>query len=470
MYRRGAWFALIWAVVVLQGLLTASAARPAFPGQNGLIAFTSTRDGNSEIYTMNSDGSGQTNRTNGTANDITPVWSANGGTIAFGTNRDGNSEIYTMNPDGSGQTNLTNSAGSDSFPGFCPDGRIVFVTDRDGNNEIYIMNPDGSGQTNLTANPADDDMPRCLAKIAFKRLLANSEIFTMNLDGSGQTNVTGSVGDEEYPDWSPTGERIAFEMDAEVYSMAADGAGSTNLTGNPGFDGRPSWAPDNTRIAFESGRDGNNEVYSMAADGSAQTNLTGNAGLDAAPNWQPIVQPAITPAPSAPLAPAPVPAPVPDTTAPDISALKITRRFVVSANAGGMASVSARRGATVRYALSEDALVDLVVQEKIAGVRAPTNKRRRCVPVARRNGHKDRRSAASGRIQAKATRAKCALYRRKGKLAHRGAAGRNRLSFSGRFGKRTLGAGEYRIVARATDAVGNLSKPKRKGFRIVRGR
>jgi len=37
--------------------------------------------------------------------------SVSGGLIAFTSYRDGNAEIYVTNPDGTGQTNLTNNAG-----------------------------------------------------------------------------------------------------------------------------------------------------------------------------------------------------------------------------------------------------------------------------------------------------------------------------------------------------------------------
>jgi Tol biopolymer transport system component len=39
------------------------------------IAFASQRDGNDEIYTMNADGSAETNRTNNPAADARPDWS-----------------------------------------------------------------------------------------------------------------------------------------------------------------------------------------------------------------------------------------------------------------------------------------------------------------------------------------------------------------------------------------------------------
>ena len=71
------------------------------------------------------------------------------GRIAFSSFRDGNTEIYVVNADGSGQTNLTNHGADDRGPAWSPDGaKIAFWSDRAGNTEIYVMNADGSGQTN----------------------------------------------------------------------------------------------------------------------------------------------------------------------------------------------------------------------------------------------------------------------------------------------------------------------------------
>ncbi len=76
------------------------------------------------------------------------------------SDRDGDWEIYVMNSDGSEQTNLTNNPGGDYDPIWSPDGKkIAFEFDRDGNWEIYVMNADGSEQINFTNNSADDGYP-----------------------------------------------------------------------------------------------------------------------------------------------------------------------------------------------------------------------------------------------------------------------------------------------------------------------
>jgi Tol biopolymer transport system component len=104
------------AVLVIALATTLRPSLAAFPGANGKIIFTSDRDGNDEIYVMNTDGSGQTNLTNNPATDSRPAWSPDGLKIVFTSSRDDNSEIYVMNADGSGQTRLTTNPATDISP------------------------------------------------------------------------------------------------------------------------------------------------------------------------------------------------------------------------------------------------------------------------------------------------------------------------------------------------------------------
>jgi dipeptidyl aminopeptidase/acylaminoacyl peptidase len=143
-------------------LVVSEPAEAAFPGQNGKIAFSSARDGNnSELYSINSDGTALDLITNNAAMDLSPAWSPDGNKIAFTSYRDGNPEIYTMNSDGTGLNRLTNNPEPDGGPAWSPDGsKIVFGSNRDENNgEIYTMNSNGTALDRLTNNTTGDGEP-----------------------------------------------------------------------------------------------------------------------------------------------------------------------------------------------------------------------------------------------------------------------------------------------------------------------
>ncbi len=139
---------------------------PVWSPDGRKIAFTGRRGGNSNVYVVNADGTGQRSLTRDPGYEGDPAWSPDGRKIAFvkgsrscpaGGACIGDTEVYVMNTDGSGQRRLTRESRAVSNPAWSPDGRrIAFVSERDGNPEIYVMNSDGSGQRNLTRSPADE--------------------------------------------------------------------------------------------------------------------------------------------------------------------------------------------------------------------------------------------------------------------------------------------------------------------------
>ena len=99
-----------------------------------------------------------------TAADSFPAWSPDGKRIAFSSERDGNDEIYVMDTDGSNLIRLTNRPELDWWPAWSPDGmRIAYATQKgkpgDWHHEIWIMNADGSNQICLTLGPSDEAYP-----------------------------------------------------------------------------------------------------------------------------------------------------------------------------------------------------------------------------------------------------------------------------------------------------------------------
>ncbi|HET9933187.1 MAG TPA: hypothetical protein VFQ35_20930, partial [Polyangiaceae bacterium] len=86
------------------------------------------------------------------------------GTIVWSSSRNGNHDLFTMKTDGSGTKSITSGDQVDWFPRFSPDGsKILFtrskqgwVSERDANDsekwDTYVTNLDGSDITKLVEN------------------------------------------------------------------------------------------------------------------------------------------------------------------------------------------------------------------------------------------------------------------------------------------------------------------------------
>jgi len=285
--------------LIIATIVLATAAMPAGAANhfiNGRIAFTSIRDGNSEIYVMNPNGSGQTRLTFNKAEDLDPAWSPDATRIAFV--RDG--QILIISPDGSTEKVLTDPA-HHRRPSWSPDGKLIaFDSTRDKAGvarDIFIMKADGTNQTRITTG-GDDESNSAPAwspdgrSIAFacgeKDADGNGGICVMDPDGFGIQALTANLrGRDIDPAWSPDGRKIVFERSGEVLRrdvmiMNADGSDVQKIANGTNdvltSQAHPVFSPDGKRIAFGSdpGFGDNTNIRTMDPDGSNQIALTQN--------------------------------------------------------------------------------------------------------------------------------------------------------------------------------------------------
>ena len=188
---------LILAVVValvLMPLMVGAAPRAQ-------IAFSSDRDGNFEIYVMDTDGKNQRRLTEHPGADWEPSWSPDGKRIAFTSTEAEDIDrkrprIYVMDADGKNRRKLSNEFVAKWHPSWSPDGRRIAFT--------------STGVMEIVGGPWD--------------------IYVMDADGGNKQRLSNDTGPGAWdPSWSPDGQHIAFVSHGDGYGdgifvMDADGA------------------------------------------------------------------------------------------------------------------------------------------------------------------------------------------------------------------------------------------------------
>jgi len=195
-----------------------------------------------DIYRANPDGSNLTPLTRTPGYDAEATIAPDG-LIVFTSVRDGDMEIYSMKSDGSDVKRLTNRPGPDGGPFFSWDGKQF----------AFRGKPLSAGK--------EFDEYRALLKEALWRP-TELELFVMNRDGSNQRQVTKLGGANFAPSWHPDGKRLIFASnkadpkgrDFDIYLVNLDGTGLERITYNTTFDGFPMFSPDGKHLVFASNR------------------------------------------------------------------------------------------------------------------------------------------------------------------------------------------------------------------------
>jgi len=196
-----------------------------------------------DIFKADLDGSNLQRLTFTDGYDAEATIAPDGSKIVFTSSRDGDLELYLMDPDGSHQTRLTHEVGYDGGAFFGPDNHTI----------VY--------RAYHPRTPEEIERYRKLLArglIEPHRL----EIFLIRDDGSGRFQVTHNGAANFCPYFFPDGERIIFSSNLgdptgrnfDLYMINKDGTGLERVTFCPSFDGFPMFNRDGTKLVFASNR------------------------------------------------------------------------------------------------------------------------------------------------------------------------------------------------------------------------
>jgi TolB protein len=138
------------------------------------------------------------------------------GRAYFSSTRDGNSEIYSAALDGSDVRRLTSNPGIDISPACGPGGQIAFVSTRHGGPQVFVMDSAGGGAKRITYKGEHNQTPAWCTDpekpmIAFTGREGGAfDIFTINLKNGQYTRLTQGQGNNQDPAFSPDCRMVAF--------------------------------------------------------------------------------------------------------------------------------------------------------------------------------------------------------------------------------------------------------------------
>jgi TolB protein len=307
-------------VVGLAGVAAVSAAASP-PGTNGQITFARFNPtlGDTQVYVVNPDGSGQRLVQAPTDTAECPQWFPDGAHIATcGTPAPGGGSRI-INPDDGTFRDIDGQ-----YPGLfnpctspSPDGTLLlcetFSDDGSQNGIHTIRSSDGGGLTQITSNPGGDDVPGSWSpngkRIVFQRFGPDSYegVFVVNVNGTGLKRILPPTVPANCCsfDWSPQGNEIVFsrhvtpDVHSSLWTVHSDGTGlheinvqPTSACGGANADpdaqgcNSPGWSPDGTKIAFvrSHSNDVDGEIYTVNVDGTGLTQVTHAPGSNS-PDW-----------------------------------------------------------------------------------------------------------------------------------------------------------------------------------------
>lgn len=306
------------AVTLAAAAAVSAAATPR--GTNGQITFARFNPdlGDTQVYVVNPDGTGQRLVQAPTDVGEVPRWFPDGAHIATCCDLPGGGSRI-INPDDKTFRDIDGQ-----YPGLfnpcslpSPDGALLlcetFSEDGSQNGIHTIRSSDGGGLAQITSNPGGDDIPGDWSpngkRIVFERIAPNGDsegLFIVNTNGTGLKQITPADFDlSSFGSWSPQGNDIVFsrhvtpDVHSSIWVVHASGSGLHEINVQPASAcgganadpnalgcNEPTWSPDGTMIAVvrSHSNDIDGEIYTVNVDGTGLTQVTHAPGAND-PDW-----------------------------------------------------------------------------------------------------------------------------------------------------------------------------------------
>jgi TolB protein len=181
-----------------------------------------------------------------------PAWAPDGRSLVVSLSRDGGSQLFAINADGSGARRLTVSGGIDTEPFFTPDGQwLYFTSDRGGSPQIYRMPATGGEAQRVTFDGSYNVSPRVSPDGRMLAYIARSntgkfQVATLDLTTRQVQILTDSDRDES-PSFAPNGRMILLATviggRGVLSAVSADGRVKQRLSVSAGDVREPAWGP-----------------------------------------------------------------------------------------------------------------------------------------------------------------------------------------------------------------------------------
>jgi tol-pal system beta propeller repeat protein TolB len=234
---------------------------PSWAPDGSFVVVEMDRESFRDLYRIDVPSGAETRLTSNPEGNYEPAVSPDGKRVAFTSSRDGDSEIYVLSLDDPAgtQTRLTAFHRQDLSPSWSPDGRtIAFVSDREGTDRIFLVAADGTNLRRLTRGGEPEthegqavwspDGTR-IAYVARSKVssIAVTDVATGATIALGETAGSAPDGPRHaWPSWSPDGRWLAHTTttspeEADLWIVSADGKTRRRITSSPGAEWLPRW-------------------------------------------------------------------------------------------------------------------------------------------------------------------------------------------------------------------------------------